>query len=122
MEQETLHFEKRVLVLTSRDYSNLAAMHEALASLEEVIQVKSYTQLLQEHAEAWGERWELADVEIKGSDQAQQGIRFNLFQLLQLTMVKTSASILVLKALQGRNMAEQLIGILKPMQFRFIFL
>ena len=41
MEQETLHFEKRVIVLTSRDYSNLAAMHEALASLEEVIQVKS---------------------------------------------------------------------------------
>lgn len=81
VEQETLHFEKCVLVLTSRDYSNLAAMHEALASLEEVIQVKSYTQLLQEHAEAWGERWELADVEIKGSDQAQQGIRFNLFQL-----------------------------------------
>ena len=81
VEQETLHFEKRVIVLTSRDYSNLAAMHEALASLEEVIQVKSYTQLLQEHAEAWGERWELADVEIKGSDQAQQGIRFNLFQL-----------------------------------------
>nr|UKS69056.1 glycoside hydrolase family 65 protein [Lactococcus garvieae] len=81
VEQETLHFEKRVLVLTSRDYGDLAVMHEALTSLEEAIQAKSYAQLLQEHAEAWGERWELADVEIKGSDQAQQGIRFNLFQL-----------------------------------------
>ena len=81
VEQDPLHFEKRVLVLTSRDYSNLAAMHEALAGLNAVIQAKSYAQLLQEHEEAWGKRWELADVEIKGSDQAQQGIRFNLFQL-----------------------------------------
>lgn len=81
VEQDPLHFEKRVLVLTSRDYSDLAAMHEALAGLNAVIQAKSYAQLLQEHEEAWGKRWELADVEIKGSDQAQQGIRFNLFQL-----------------------------------------
>ncbi|WP_416037706.1 glycoside hydrolase family 65 protein [Lactococcus formosensis] len=81
VEQDPLHFEKRVLVLTSRDYSNLAAMHEALAGLNAVIQAKSYAQLLQEHEGAWGKRWELADVEIKGSDQAQQGIRFNLFQL-----------------------------------------
>lgn len=81
VEQDPLHFEKRVLVLTSRDYSNLAAMHEALAGLNAVIQAKSYAQLLQEHKGAWGKRWELADVEIKGSDQAQQGIRFNLFQL-----------------------------------------
>ncbi|MFD2254525.1 glycoside hydrolase family 65 protein [Lactococcus formosensis subsp. bovis] len=81
VEQDPLHFEKRVLVLTSRDYSDLAAMHEALARLNAVIQAKSYAQLLQEHEEAWGKRWELADVEIKGSDQAQQGIRFNLFQL-----------------------------------------
>ncbi|MFK4946795.1 glycoside hydrolase family 65 protein [Lactococcus garvieae] len=81
VEQDPLYFEKRVLVLTSRDYSDLAAMHEALAGLNAVIQAKSYAQLLQEHEEAWGKRWELADVEIKGSDQAQQGIRFNLFQL-----------------------------------------
>ncbi len=81
VEQGPLYFEKRVLVLTSRDYSDLAAMHEALAGLNAVIQAKSYAQLLQEHEEAWGKRWELADVEIKGSDQAQQGIRFNLFQL-----------------------------------------
>ncbi|WP_346349582.1 glycoside hydrolase family 65 protein [Lactococcus formosensis] len=81
VEQDPLHFEKRVLVLTSRDYSDLAAMHEALAGLNAVIQAKSYAQLLQEHEGTWGKRWELADVEIKGSDQAQQGIRFNLFQL-----------------------------------------
>ncbi len=81
VERETLHFEKRVLLLTSRDYSDLKAMHEALEELEEVIQAKSYNQLLEEHSVAWAKRWELADVEIKGSDQAQQGIRFNLFQL-----------------------------------------
>lgn len=81
LEQEELHFEKRVLVLTSRDYADLTEMKAALFELEQVIKEKSYAQLLQEHVQAWAKRWALADVEIKGSDLAQQGIRFNLFQL-----------------------------------------
>jgi maltose phosphorylase len=81
LEKDVLHFEKRVLVVTSRDYSDLAEMKKASADLEHTLQSRSYDQLLEEHVKAWAERWALADVEIKGSDQAQQGIRFNLFQL-----------------------------------------
>lgn len=35
-----------------------------------------------EHRAAWERRWEISDVEIGGDVAAQQGLRFNLFQLL----------------------------------------
>ena len=35
-------------------------------------------------AAAWAKRWQLADVVIEGDDEAQQGIRFNLFNFLNL--------------------------------------
>lgn len=37
--------------------------------------------MLDAHKAGWQHRWEIADVVIEGSDEAQQGIRFNLFQL-----------------------------------------
>ncbi|MCQ5273406.1 glycoside hydrolase family 65 protein, partial [Schaalia odontolytica] len=40
-----------------------------------------YEKLYEEHAAAWHKRWEKADVRISGDPEAQQGIRFNLFQL-----------------------------------------
>lgn len=81
LETAPIHFEKRVLVLTSRDYTDLSAMKTTLTRLSEGLQDVTYEHLFKEHAQAWAERWALADVEIKGSDVAQQGIRFNLFQL-----------------------------------------
>ena len=37
---------------------------------------------LEAHRGVWKTRWESCDVEIQGDDKAQQGIRYNLFQLL----------------------------------------
>ena len=39
--------------------------------------------LLQEQKEAWAAVWEMADISIQGDVKAQQGIRFNIFQLNQ---------------------------------------
>ncbi len=44
---------------------------------------KGYGQLLDEHVLAWENKWERNDIEIKGDIAAQQGIRFNIFQLQQ---------------------------------------
>lgn len=44
---------------------------------------KGFEQLLREQAEAWSKKWEEADVRIEGDVAAQQGIRFNIFQLYQ---------------------------------------
>ncbi|QDK71657.1 glycoside hydrolase family 65 protein [Lactococcus protaetiae] len=78
---QTLTFEKRVLVLTSRDYDNLSALTDTSVALIESLSAISYEELRTAQIEAWSKRWEIADVQIQGSDEAQQGIRFNLFQL-----------------------------------------
>jgi maltose phosphorylase len=49
-----------------------------------------YTQLLIEQKEAWAKIWEMSDITIVGDVKAQQGIRFNIFQLNQTYLGKDS--------------------------------
>ncbi len=72
--------EKLVAVVTTRDYEEPELKKKALAALT-AARAKGYPQLYKEHAAAWRERWDGADVTITGDDAAQQGIRFNIFQL-----------------------------------------
>lgn len=44
---------------------------------------KGFEQMLAEQAGAWASKWEEADIAIEGDVGAQQGIRFNIFQLYQ---------------------------------------
>lgn len=74
-------FEKRVIITTSRDYANLTAVQQAGRELADKIAAQSFEDLLAAHESGWQERWNIADVVIEGNDEAQQGIRFNLFQL-----------------------------------------
>lgn len=74
-------FEKRVIVTTSRDYQGLEAVKAAGRDLSEKIAGVAFETLLDAHKAGWLHRWEIADVVIEGSNEAQQGIRFNLFQL-----------------------------------------
>ena len=79
---DVLTFEKRVVVTTSRDYADLAEVKAGnQAVVEKSVQTQDYNSLYQAQVAAWGKRWDIADVVIEGSDEAQQGIRFNLFQL-----------------------------------------
>ena len=79
---DVLTFEKRVVVTTSRDYADLAEVKAGnQAIVEKSVQTQDYNSLYQAQVAAWGKRWDIADVVIEGSDEAQQGIRFNLFQL-----------------------------------------
>jgi maltose phosphorylase len=61
--------------------------HEnTLAAAEKIIKEalnKGYDQLLQEQIDAWQKIWEMSDITIDGDVKAQQGIRFNIFQLNQ---------------------------------------
>ncbi len=47
-----------------------------------------FSKLLQEQKEAWEKIWEMADITIEGDVKAQQGIRFNIFQLNQTYLGK----------------------------------
>lgn len=46
--------------------------------------------LLEKQKEAWGNIWEMSDITIEGDVKAQQGIRFNIFQLNQTYLGKDS--------------------------------
>ena len=54
------------------------AVNEAKAAREQ-----GWESLTAAHKERWAKIWEETDVEIKGDPEAQQGIRFNIFQLNQ---------------------------------------
>ena len=73
--------EKRSLVATSRDFDSQAAIAEHLTALADKLDAQSFDDLLAAHSKAWADRWAKSDVIIEGDDAAQQGIRFNLFQL-----------------------------------------
>jgi maltose phosphorylase len=47
------------------------------------ISAKGFDKMLQEQAEKWASKWEMNDIVIEGDIAAQQGIRFNIFQLNQ---------------------------------------
>ncbi|WP_035668510.1 glycoside hydrolase family 65 protein [Flavobacterium sp. 83] len=60
---------------------------------EKVIQsalALGYDKMLQDQIDAWAKIWEMSDITIEGDVKAQQGIRFNIFQLNQTYLGKDS--------------------------------
>lgn len=78
---QTVAFEKRVIVVTSRDHETKEALTQAAQTLSQQQAENSFEELKEKQAAGWAKRWEKADVEISGNAESQQGIRFNLFQL-----------------------------------------
>ena len=56
---------------------------EATQNLLNEVEVFSVEELLQQQANAWADVWKMSDITIDGDVKAQQGIRFNIFQLNQ---------------------------------------
>ncbi|WP_125570960.1 glycoside hydrolase family 65 protein [Lacticaseibacillus songhuajiangensis] len=77
---ETLHFEKDVAVITSRDVEP-ARQRAAVAETLTAVQTQSFASNLHAHESVWQKRWAQSDVTITGDDAAQQGIRFSLVQM-----------------------------------------
>jgi len=70
-------------VNTSSEYFNKSRLaYESKEILNEAFET-GFEALLAEHKEAWAQKWETSDIKIKGDIAAQQGIRFNIFQLNQ---------------------------------------
>jgi maltose phosphorylase len=77
---KTVTLYKYVAGTSDRDYEAGELVSKGREVLARSVE-KGFEQLLDEHKNGWLSRWEIADVEIAGDDSAQQGIRFNLFQL-----------------------------------------
>jgi len=67
---------------SDRNQDKYQLVNVAKSVLHEAIKV-GYNKLLTEQKEAWLHIWEMADITIDGDVKAQQGIRFNIFQLNQ---------------------------------------
>jgi maltose phosphorylase len=73
----------KYLVNTSSLYIDPEKMQTYSEKKVSTIATTGYTELKDRHAAAWATHWEEADIRIEGDTGAQQGIRFNIFQLLQ---------------------------------------
>ncbi|OCA81130.1 glycoside hydrolase family 65 protein [Pradoshia sp. D12] len=79
-EGKTVTLTKYVGITTDRDHASEFLSEKGLEIVNTAMQ-QGYEACLKAHCDRWAERWELADVQIDGDIEAQQGIRFNLFQL-----------------------------------------
>lgn len=77
---DTFMVEKYVAVFTSRD-TPAEEVSKAAAAKAQAARKAGYEALFGKHKDAMAEKWERLDVEIVGDDLAQQGIRYNIFQL-----------------------------------------
>lgn len=69
-------------VLSSENHEKRFLVNVCRAKLEEASK-KGYRLLKEEHEKVWAHKWEECDITIEGDIAAQQGIRFNIFQLMQ---------------------------------------
>lgn len=79
---QTVILYKYVAVVSSLNHAHHELCHAAQHVLNGAC-TAMYDTLLREQEQAWGRKWEHADIEIEGDTAAQQGIRFCIFQLLQ---------------------------------------
>ena len=79
---DTLTIFKYASNVTSRDHE-IAQLQEVAQSVLHTVFQKGFDKMLQEQAESWAKIWDHSDISIQGDVDAQQGIRFNIFQLNQ---------------------------------------
>lgn len=73
---------KYAAICSSFHYEKEALDSETKRLADEALEA-GFDTLLAEQKADWKRRWEHSDIVIKGDDEAQQGIRFNIFQLTQ---------------------------------------
>ncbi len=99
--KEKIQFEYRVTIAQGEKASieklggyAVSLNHENTQTAAEKIIAKGlefgYEQLLENQIHAWSKIWEMSDITIDGDVKAQQGIRFNIFQLNQTYLGKDS--------------------------------
>lgn len=81
-EGKELVIYKYAAVLSSENHPKDRLVEKCNTVLDEASE-KGFDRLFEEHANVWAHKWEESDITIDGDIAAQQGIRFNIFQLTQ---------------------------------------
>ncbi|MEX0274678.1 MAG: hypothetical protein AB3N16_09895 [Flavobacteriaceae bacterium] len=79
---ETVELQKFGGYTVSRNHGADSLVAVAQKVLKVAVDL-GFSTLLKKQKEAWGRIWEMSDITIEGDVKAQQGIRFNIFQLNQ---------------------------------------
>lgn len=79
---DKLSITKYAVNLSSENHPSSTLEARGIAYLNR-ISAKGFNTMRKEQAEAWEAKWAINDIIIKGDVSAQQGIRFNIFQLNQ---------------------------------------
>ncbi len=79
--QETVIY-KYAVNLSSLNYDADNLLKEARQSIQRISR-KGFDKMLFEQQQAWADKWTMNDITVDGDVAAQQGIRFNIFQLNQ---------------------------------------
>jgi maltose phosphorylase len=79
--KETIVY-KYAAVLSSENHPKEQLVSQCTKVLDEAVNA-GFDALFEEHAKVWSHKWEECDITIEGDVAAQQGIRFNIFQLTQ---------------------------------------
>jgi maltose phosphorylase len=74
--------KKYVSIVSTISHSVLSVIPRSINNVRQAY-MNGFDYLLNNHIAAWEEIWSKADIEISGDIAAQQGIRFNIFQLYQ---------------------------------------
>lgn len=73
---------KYAAILSSENHPKSKLVEACNLVLDEALE-KGFDALQEAHAKVWARKWEECDITIEGDVAAQQGIRFNIFQLTQ---------------------------------------
>ena len=76
---ETVRLDRVVAVYTSRDVADPADTARAHVAM---IQERGVSALARDHVDAWSRRWDAAEVQIVGDDEAQRALRFAVYHLV----------------------------------------
>lgn len=79
----TISLEKYISVISDRYYDSSDYKVMGQIAIEKAWEAKKtgYSQLLARHIDKWYNIWSMVDITISGDVSAQQGIRFNIYQL-----------------------------------------
>jgi nigerose phosphorylase len=98
---KTYTFYKYFAVYTANDHVT-GTLNDAAVKTVTDAKVAGYEKNLSAHNTEWAKKWAYCDVVIDGDDEAQQALRYSIFQLLIVAPVNGSANSIPARALSGQ--------------------
>lgn len=98
---QTFDLTRTASIYTSRDV-HTGLKSQTVGKLREMV-ARGYARAKERHVKKWANLWEQADVQIEGDEQAQIGIRFSIYHLINSAPYHTSNASYTARSLSGQD-------------------